>query len=450
MKRKMNCAILENPKSLHVKERKIPKIGKGDILVRVLACAICGTDVKKYFYGHKLIKSYPIIPGHELSGEIVVVGKKAQEIDVQVDGEKETRTFMKGDKVVIAPVISCERCYNCVKGRPEACIFREDLGFSYDGGFGEYIVIPENLLKKKINPVIPIPENVPLYMAAISEPFACALHAHKKLVRPGRWNKRCESYELHQGIIEGDVVVVLGGGPLGCMHSELVKNSYAATVVITQHSEERLKIIKNMDIAHHYVLNKSNNLLDFINNITDGQGADVVITATSNPAAQVQALEIVRQGGVISFFGGVNATSVKIPTNKIHYNGPLITGTSGASPYHISCILKLMAEGKIDATKYITHLLGLHDLEKVLLVKGIPSYQSFEQIVADYGEKYQDFFYNLNLINNKDQVKRVLITFKNTILKALVIPNFPRENHIFNLSSIPNKDRKETLKNMIN
>jgi hypothetical protein len=109
-----------------------------------------------------------------------------------------------------------------------------------------------------------------------------------------------------------------------------------------------------------------------------------------------------------------------------------------------------MAEGKIDATKYITHLLGLHDLEKVLLVKGIPSYQSFEQIVADYGEKYQDFFYNLNLINKKDQVKRGLITFKNTILKALVIPNFPRENHIFNLSSIPNKDRKETLKNMIN
>jgi len=134
----MLCAVLEKPKRLVVKKRKIPKIGEGDILVRVAACAICGTDVKKYFRGHKLIKSYPIVPGHELSGEIVAVGRKARRFEVKTDGGREIRTFNEGEKVVIAPVIACEKCRNCLEGRSESCLFREDFGFSYDGGFEEW------------------------------------------------------------------------------------------------------------------------------------------------------------------------------------------------------------------------------------------------------------------------------------------------------------------------
>jgi len=449
--RNLLCAVLEKPKRLVVKNRKIPRIGEGDILVRIAACAICGTDVKKYFRGHRLIKSYPIVPGHEISGEIVAVGRKAREFEVETESGREIRTFHEGERVVIAPVIACEKCRNCLEGRPESCVFREDFGFSYDGGFEEYAIIPENLLKKKISPVIPIPDNVPLYMAAMSEPFACALHAHKKLVRPGGWNRQREAYEIIQGIRRDDVVVVIGGGPLGCMHAELAKISGAETVVIAQHSEERLKMIKKLGVADEYVLNKSTEeLVDAINELTDGRGADVVITATSSAIAQFQALEIARQGGVISFFGGVSGEAVQIPTNKIHYNGPVITGTSGASPYHIPIILRLMAERKIDATKYITHLLSLHMLERILTVKGLPAFGSLDEIILSRGERFLGFLYKDELgLSRFPTLREKAKAFKDSMLKALVIPHLQEERDIIPLSRIPVDERRNLLNNLI-
>jgi len=447
----MYSAVLKSPRMLKVKEREIPKIEDGDVLIKVAACAICGTDVKKYFVGHKLIKSYPIVPGHELSGEIVKVGKRVREFKVKVNGEDETRTFTEGENVVIAPVIACEKCVNCIEGRPESCNFREDFGFNYDGGFEEYTVIPERLLRKKINPVIPIPKGVPLYMAAVSEPFACALHAHKKLVRPGRWDRKRNVYGVIQGIVEDDIVVVIGGGPLGCMHAELAKSFGARKVVIAQHSEWKLNMIKELGVADHYVLNKTTeDLVDEINSITDGRGADIVITAASNPIIQIQALKIVRQGGAVSFFGGVDKDAVELPTNKIHYNGPFITGTSGASPYHIPLILKLMAEGKIDATKYISHILGLHSLEKILLVKGVPDFISLEGIMTAHGKDYLDFLYdkNLGLEICKTLSQRAEV-FKGSILKALVIPSLSKEKGVISLLSASSEKRRETLINMV-
>jgi L-iditol 2-dehydrogenase len=447
----MYQAVLERPRILTVKEHEVPKISEGDILIKVAACAICGTDVKKYFLGHKLIKSYPIVPGHEVSGEIVAVGKRVREFDVEVNDEKETRTFTERERVVVAPVIACERCVNCVEGRPESCSFREDFGFNYDGGYEEYALIPEKLLKKKINPIIPIPNSVPLYMAAVSEPFACALHAHKKLVRHGSWDKKRRNYNPTQGIVEGDVVVVIGGGPLGCMHAELAKSSGAGTVIIAQHSEWRLNMIKDLNVADYYVLNKSTEaLLDAINSVTAGRGADIVITAASNPEAQIQALEIARQGGAVSFFGGVDKESVEIPTNKIHYNGPVITGTSGASPYHIPIILRLMAEGKIDATKYITHLLGLNSLEKVLLIHGIPAFESLKGITDTHKEGYLDFLCDKSLgLEGYRTLLEKADAFKGSILKALVVPSFPEEKSIISLSAMTPEKRKETLISMI-
>jgi len=445
------CAVLEKPKRLVVKEREIPRIREGEILIRVAACAICGTDVKKYFRGHRLIKSYPIVPGHELSGEIVAVGRKAREIEVKTEGGREIRRFNEGERVVIAPVIACESCRNCLEGLPESCGFREDFGFSYDGGFEEYTVIPEKLLKKKINPIIPIPENVPFYMAAISEPYACALHAHKKLVRPGRWDMQREEYGMIRGIGEGDVVVVIGGGPLGCMHAELAKISGAETVVIAQHSKERLEMIKCLGVADRYVLNRSTeDLVDAVDELTDGRGADVVITATSSTVAQLQALKTVRQGGVVSFFGGVSKNLVEIPTNKIHYNGPFITGTSGASPRHIPIILRLMAEGRLDATKYITHLLGLHMLERVLTVKGIPAFESLDDVISIRGKDFLDFLYEEELdLSGRQTLRERVKAFKDSILKALVVPSLSDEEGIIALSKMPIGERRKFLNNLI-
>lgn len=447
----MRCAVLERPRILCVKEREMPRIGDGDILVKVAACAICGTDVKKYFLGHQLIKSYPIVPGHELSGTIVEVGKKAREFTIEVNGERETRTFSEGNRVVIAPVIACEECINCREGRPESCSAREDFGFNYDGGYEEYTIIPQKLLTKKLSPVIPVPDKVQLYMAAVSEPFACALHAQLKLVRPGKWDKKTTRYSIIQGIGDGDVVVVIGGGPLGCMHAELAKSAGADIVVIAQHSEGRLNMAKDIGVVDSVVLNRTTeDLIEAINELTDGKGADIVITATSSPSAQLQALKIARQGGAISFFGGVSSDIVEIPTNKIHYNGPFITGTSGASPYHIPIILNLMAEGKIDATKYVTHLLGLHDLEKVLLLSGVPSFESIQNIATNKGKRFLEFLNADELrLKEYETIEQKANAFKGSILKALVVPHFLEEQGIMTLSDMTFEERRERLTRLI-
>ena len=175
------------------------------------------------------------------------------------------------------------------------------------------------------------------------------------------------------------------------MYVELAKISGAETVVIAQHSKERLEMIRRLGVAGRYVLNRSTeDLVDAVDELTDGRGADVVITATSSAVAQLQALKIARQGGV-------SKDLVGIPTNKIHYNGPFITGTSGASPHHIPIILRLMAEGRLDATKYITHLLGLHMLERVLTVKGIPAFESLDDVISIRGKDFLDFLYEEEL-----------------------------------------------------
>ena len=446
----MRCASLESPKVLKIKECEIPEIGEGDILLRIAACAICGTDVKKYFQGHRLIKSYPIVPGHEITGEIVGVGNKAREIIVKEEGKKTTRSFTEGQKVVIAPVIACEECVNCIEGRPESCTKREDLGFNYNGGFEEYAVIPEKILRKDINPVIDVPRNVPLYLAAISEPFACAYHAYKKLVRSGPWKKERNEYDLIRSVRKEDVVVVLGGGPLGCMHAELARIFGAEQIIIAHHTEWKLEMIKKLGVADHYVLNRTTESLQReIDELTNGRGADVVITAASNPIIQMQALRIARQGGVVSFFGGVDRETVELPTNKIHYNGPFVTGTSGASPYHISIILDLMSKGMIDGAKYVTHVLGLDFLEKVLVCKGIPNFEPFSKVVASRGGGFFDFLASENLGLEQKSLEKSAEIFKGQILKALVVPNRQEESGIESLIYKTEKERKEILTTIV-
>jgi len=238
---------------------------------------------------------------------------------------------------------------------------------------------------------------------------------------------------------------------LGCMHAELAKIFGAETVVIAQHSEERLKMIRELGVADEYVLNRSTqDLVDAVNELTDGRGADVVITATSSAAAQLQALEVARQGGVVSFFGGVSRDVVQIPTNKIHYNGPFITGTSGASPHHIPIILRLMAEGKIDATKYITHLLNLHMLERILTVKGIPAFESLDEVISSRGEGFLDFLYKDELgLSGFLTLREKAKAFKDGMLKALVIPCLKGEEEIIPLSRVPIKERRKLLNNLI-
>ena len=441
----------EFPHNLRVEMMPDPDIAPGDILVRVAACAVCGTDVKKYFRGHTLIRSYPVTPGHEFSGVVAAVGSRAREFSVDGDDGMQVRRYAEGNRMVVAPVVACERCTNCREGRSEACLAREDIGFNYDGGFAEYVVIPEQVLRKQIPAVYAIPDSVSLWEAALAEPWACAIHAQKKVIRYGGWDLATERYCLREGFEAEDTVVVLGGGPLGCMHAELAGSLGAGRTVLAQRSEEKLVLAERLGVADDFVHNqRSDALKEHVDRITDGRGADVVITSCSSAAAQRQTLEIVKQGGFVSFFGGVTASEVPLPTNLIHYNGPLLGGTSGASPYHLGVALNLMAGGKIDSLKLVTHLLGLDYLEHILLLKGIPrddipGYASWDEAAARLQQEKDEAFFAPLGVDGRSDTNSHFRHYKDGMLKALVLPWLPAEEGIRNVADLSDVKKQDLL-----
>lgn len=451
----MKTARLHAPKDLRVENIPAPACGPNDILLRVLASAVCGTDVKSFRSGHSLIRSYPIITGHEFVGEIVKVGERVRRFEAQTAAGPETREYAEGRRVVVAPVVACERCANCLHQRFEACTNREDIGFRYDGGNAEMMLLPGDLLHKQIPPLFPVPDEAPSWAAAVAEPLACAVHAQLKLHRFGPWDRGREAFDSIVGIEPGDLVVVIGAGPLGGMHCELAK-SRGATVLLAQRSAAKLGAARLLGIAHHFVCNAEPGALErAVRDLTDGDGADVVITACPSPAAQAQAVRIARKGGAVSLFGSVprptqGEAAVPLPTNLIHNNGPGVCGTSGASPYHLPVALDLIAKGHITPANYITHLFPLESLEMVLHVRGMNTREDFEEARSRLGSDAFNFLRQpeFSVAHETDPFQRVM-AFKGSILKAICLPAMERSAGILSLVGISPDQRAARLNELL-
>jgi len=434
----MRAARFYGPGKYRVEDIPDPLCGPGDIVIRVAANAICGTDVKSFFSGHSLIKNYPVITGHEFAGTVVQVGSKARRYAVETLSGRDERSFSEGVPVVVAPVVACEQCTNCKRGLFEACTNREDIGFKYDGGNAQLMRVPEELLWKQVPPVFPVPRGVPLWAAAVCEPIACAIHAQQKIHRFGTWDAKARKYESRTGILPGDLVVVIGGGPLGDVHCELARAA-GATVILAQRSQEKLDVARSIGIAHHYVLNTGGRLEEMVSKQTGGDGVDVVITACPDPGAQSQAVRICRKGGCVTLFGSVpKAPSgeevVPMPTNAIHNNGPSIYGTSGASPWHLPIALELMAQGKIAPENYVTHVLPLDSLELMLRIRGMNTRAEYDRALAECGAGCFDFLAKKEhgVADAQDGYERVM-KFKGSIMKALCAPSLPATQPIISL-----------------
>lgn len=326
----MQAAVLEKVGQLKVKEVALPKCPADGILIKVEACAICGTDVKVYRFGHRLIKP-PRITGHELAGIIVEVGTKI-------------KGYKKGNRITVAPAIPCGTCYYCRKGIQDRCDNLTAIGYHYDGGFAEYMVVPSPAIRGDCVNIIP--ENLSLEEAALTEPLACAIN--------------CQEISR---IKLGDTVVVIGAGPLGCLHSELAKSLGAVKVIMVELSPERLKLSK-VSGADVYIDASEQNPVKQVLEETDGRGAEVVITACSSGKAQEQALEMVCKRGNINFFGSLpkGKSVIRFDSNIVHYKECYVAGTEGSTPLQNRLALNLIACRKINTKKYITHRLPLSEL----------------------------------------------------------------------------------------
>ncbi len=266
----MKAAVYYGVGDIRVEEIPVPEIGENELLVRVKACAVCGTDNRIYRHGHfKIPAGAKRILGHETCGEIAKAGAKV-------------RRFAAGDRVAIAPNIGCGSCHMCIQGFNQLCPTYEAFGISIDGGFAQYLRIPAGA----IGNVVRIPAQVSYRQAVLIEPLSCVYNA----------------YEAHK-TVPGDTVLIIGAGPIGALHALLNKRA-GGRVIVADLSAVRLAAVSKYGVD--CVIHSSEvDLKSEISRITSGRGADVVITACSVPEMQALALELAGCHGRVSLFGGL-------------------------------------------------------------------------------------------------------------------------------------------------
>ncbi len=313
---------------VRLEQLPVPQIAENEMLVRVRAASVCGTDVRMIRNGYNGIgEQSPRILGHELSGEIVKLGESVQ-------------GYTEGERVTVAPNMGCGVCRQCVSGRTHLCAEYRALGINTDGGFSEYVRIPAAAVAQ--GNVTRLPDSVSFEEAALNEPLSCAFNGMEQCnIRPG------------------DSVLIIGAGPIGIMHAMLARLAGAGRVWVHDLSAERLACVKRIDEKLRTVCGDPK---ETVLSETGGEGADVVITACPSPAAQSLAVELCAIDGRVNFFGGIPASAEPVPinTNLVHYRQLTLTGTTRASLSQFRRTLSFLADGVLNVRPLIS---GIYPIE---------------------------------------------------------------------------------------
>ena len=312
------------PGDVRIEDAPIPQITADEILLRVRNCSTCGTDVKIFHNGHQNLTP-PRVIGHEVAGEVAEVG-------ANVSG------WAVGDRAQVIAAVPCGECYECRKGWMAVCQNQTSIGYQYDGGFAEYMVVPQAVLK--VDGLNRIPEGVGFDEASAAEPFACAINAQELL-----------------GIEAGDTVVVFGAGPIGCIHTRIARGVHgAARVFLVDVNAERLAMSAAAVHPDAVIDASQMDVVAEVMRLTEGRGADVVITATAANITQEQAIAMAARNGRISFFGGLPKTNPTITcdSNLVHYRQLHIHGANGSAPEHNRKALAYIASGQVPVKDLIT------------------------------------------------------------------------------------------------
>jgi len=329
----MRAVVYYAPGDIRIEEVPKPECGLGELLVRIDACAVCGTDLKSRQHGNPRIKA-PLIMGHEFTGIVETVSPDA------VGG------FQPGDRVVMATSISCGQCFYCGRGWRNLCANLAPMGFSYPGGMAKYTVIPALALAG--GHVIKVPPHVEAKCAALAEPISCAVNSIQK----------CE-------VQNGDIVLVIGAGPLGLLNALVARAAGAAAIFLSEPNPLRRKQAEQFELDR--ILNPEvDDLSKIVRNVTGGRGADVVIVAAPAVPPQEQALSLVRRHGTVNLFASlpVGNSMLTIDSRMIHYDEIRLIGSSDSTPKHVQEAVAIIAEKKIPVEKIASHCLPLENIEE--------------------------------------------------------------------------------------
>jgi L-iditol 2-dehydrogenase len=335
----MIAAVYYAPGDIRVEKRPEPVPERDNLIVEVDCCAICGTDVKLSTVGNPRCHP-PRIIGHEFAGHTVHVGS-------------EVIGYALGQRISMATTIACGGCPYCARGLGNLCPKAKSISYDYDGAFAERLAIPGDAIRS--GNVIAVADNVPDDAAALSEPLSCAINAQEIA-----------------GIKDGDVVLILGGGPLGALNAEVAKALGASTVIVVQRSEPRLSMVRKLEDVV-VVGGEGRDIGVAVREATAGLGADAAIVCAPSAQAMEEALSYVRKGGTVSLFASLpkDAPPLSLDSRAIHYGELRIVGASDSRPAHVQRALDLLAAGRIDVDSVVTHRIRLDQLDEGLrLMRG--------------------------------------------------------------------------------
>ncbi len=316
----MRVAMYYNNKDVRLEEMPVPQIGPGEVLVKVIASGICGTDVMEWYR----IKKAPRVLGHEIAGIITEVGAGVQRYHV-------------GDRVFVSHHVPCNTCRYCLTGNQTVCETLHTTNYD-PGGFAEYLRVPRLQVESGM---YVLPDEVSFEEGVFIEPLACIVRA-----------QRMARLQL------GQTVLVLGSGMSGLLHVALAHTSGASRIIATDVNDYRLSSAQRF--GADVVLHATEDVPARVRQVNDGRLADLVLICTGAYAAFMQALQSVERGGTVVFFAPTEpGVTIPIPVNDFWRNGITLMPSYGAAPADLAISLELIRAHRVPVADMITHRLSL-------------------------------------------------------------------------------------------
>lgn len=331
MPRKMKAALFYGkPEDMRLETVDVPQPGEGDVLLKVRASGICGSDARSYFNGIEERYKIPIIFGHEYTAEVFSTGDKV-------------RDFKPGERVVVAPIFGCGKCEYCVSGREHICPDIVVIGCTFDGAFAEYVRIPEKGVQR--GAIVKLDDDVSDRAGTMMEPLSCVLHGQRQL-----------------SIQPGDSVVIFGAGPIGLSHMLIARKLGAEKVIIIDMAAARLKEAEVFGADRAVDGGKK----DWKERVLEGFAggyADIVITAAPSVKAIESGMEIIKTGGKLLIFGGLpHGQMWTMDPNIIHYREITIFGSIDATIDDFRRAASMARS--LDLERFVTHTVGFEEVKE--------------------------------------------------------------------------------------
>jgi L-iditol 2-dehydrogenase len=323
----MTAAVLYGKEDLRLERVAVPQAGQGELIIRVGAALTCGTDLKIYRRGYHAKMLKPPMPfGHEVAGVVAEVGAGVAE-------------FREGDRVVALNSAPCDACFFCRNGQQNLC---EDLLFN-NGAYAEFIRIPARIVEKN---TLVVPDGVPLEHAALTEPLACVVRGLEE-----------------SGAQAGDTMVVIGAGPIGLMFMHAAEFAGIKVIAVVKR-EDQIDAAKLFGACRVVQVGTVADVVAATRALTpEGRGADVVIEAVASPVTWEWAVDMVRKGGVVNFFGGPpSGTKVQLDTNRLHYGDITLKASFHHTPATCRTAFGMVTSGRFKCSEYITGRAELNEV----------------------------------------------------------------------------------------